>query len=64
MDDRKIVYPKQRELDGVYTRVERNGHWYSVCFSDLTDEEQDVYDIFVIEDDENNGYKKRFMKES
>ena len=27
-------------------------------------EEQDVYDIFVIEDDENNGYKKRFMKES
>ena len=44
MDDRKIVYPKQRELDGVYTRVERNGHWYSVCFSDLTDEEQDVYD--------------------
>ena len=21
-------------------------------------------DIFVIEDDENNGYKKRFMKES
>ncbi len=44
MDDRKIVYPKQRELDGVYTCVERNGHWYSVCFSDLTDEEQDVYD--------------------
>lgn len=44
MDDRKIVYPKQRELDGVYTRVERNGHWYGVCFSDLTDEEQDVYD--------------------
>jgi hypothetical protein len=43
MDDRKIVYPKQRELDGVYTRVERNGHWYSVCFSDLTDEEQDKY---------------------
>ena len=43
MDDRKIVYPKQRELDGVYTRVARNGHWYSVCFSDLTDEEQDKY---------------------
>lgn len=32
MDDGKIVYPKQRELDGVYTRVERNGHWCSVCF--------------------------------
>ncbi len=43
MDDGKIVYPKQRELDGVYTRVERNGHWCSVCFSDLTDEEQDKY---------------------
>lgn len=43
MDNGKIVYPKQRELDGVYTRVERSGHWCSVCFSDLTDEEQDKY---------------------
>lgn len=39
----KIVYPKQRELDGIYIRVEHNGHWCSVCFSDLTDEEQDKY---------------------
>lgn len=28
MDDRKIVYPKQRELDGVYTCVERNGFFF------------------------------------
>ncbi len=26
-------------------------------------EEQDIYDISVIEDDENIGYKKRFIKE-
>lgn len=28
-----------RNLDGVYFRVERNGKWETVCFSDLTDEE-------------------------
>ena len=28
-----------RNLDGVYFRVERNGKWKSVCFSDLTEEE-------------------------
>ena len=40
MDDRKIVYPKQRELDGVYTRVERNGHWYS-CLLYTSDDADD-----------------------
>jgi hypothetical protein len=28
-----------RELDGVYFRIERNGKWHNVCFSDLTEEE-------------------------
>lgn len=30
-----------RNLDGVYFRVERNGKWESVCFSDLTEAEMD-----------------------
>lgn len=28
-----------RNLDGFYFRVQRDGKWESVCFSDLTDEE-------------------------
>lgn len=31
-----------RNLDGYYFRVERDGRWESVCFSDLTEEEMDV----------------------
>lgn len=30
-----------RNLDGFYFRVCRNGKWESVCFSDLTDAEMD-----------------------
>lgn len=29
----------QRNLDGVYFRVERDGKWVSLCFSDLTEDE-------------------------
>lgn len=29
----------KRNLDGAYFRVEQNGKWESVCFSDLTEEE-------------------------
>ena len=32
---------KIRKLDGVYFRVERNGEWMSLCFSDLTPEERE-----------------------
>lgn len=28
-----------RNLDGFYFRVERNGKWQSICFSDLTEDE-------------------------
>jgi len=31
----------QRNLDGVYFRVERDGKWDNVCFSDMTNEERD-----------------------
>ena len=33
-------YPVQRNLDGCYFRVERNGKWQNICFSDLTEEER------------------------
>ena len=28
-----------RDLDGIYFRVQRDGKWQSICFSDLTEEE-------------------------
>lgn len=34
-------YPSKYDLDGIYFRVCRNESWQSVCFSDLTEEEQD-----------------------
>lgn len=30
-----------RDLDGVYFLVKRDGSWQKICFSDLTDEEMD-----------------------
>lgn len=30
-----------RKLDGVFFRVNRNGRWQNVCFSDLTEDEID-----------------------
>lgn len=34
---------KQLDLDGVYTRIERAGKYHSVCFTDLTKDEQLVF---------------------
>lgn len=34
-------YPTPRELCGVYFRVERDGEWQNVCFSDMTDDEME-----------------------
>lgn len=31
---------EKRNLDGVYFRVERDGKWDNVCFSDMTKEER------------------------
>jgi len=36
-------YPKERELDGVYTRVEREGKRFTLCFTDMTVEEQQEF---------------------
>lgn len=36
----------QRNLDGVYFRVQRDGRWLNVCYSDMTHDErwQTIYD--------------------
>lgn len=33
-------YPTKRDLDGCYFRVERDGKWENICFSDLTELER------------------------
>lgn len=32
---------KQRNLDGIYFRVERDGKWQNVCYSDMEQRERD-----------------------
>lgn len=36
----------QRNLDGVFFRVKRNGRWCNVCYSDMTPDEREsvIYD--------------------
>ena len=34
------VYPVKRDLDGAYFRIERDGQWLNLCFSDLTEDER------------------------
>lgn len=36
------VYPKKLNMDNCIVKVERNGTFEDVCFSDLTDGEKDV----------------------
>jgi hypothetical protein len=31
-----------RDLDGIYFRVLRDGKWDNICFSDLTEDEMDL----------------------
>lgn len=35
-----MEYPTERKLDGVFFRVNRDGGWTNVCWTDLTDEER------------------------
>lgn len=37
-----MSYPIKRELDGMYFRVNRDGKWQNVCFTDMTREEQEA----------------------
>ena len=36
-----MEYPVIHGIDGVYFRVQRNNKWENICFSDLTEAEQD-----------------------
>lgn len=36
-----MEYPVIHGIDGVYFRVQRNNRWEDICFSDLTEAEQD-----------------------
>lgn len=36
-----MSYPRKRNLDGIYHRVERGGEWLNLCWTDLTDEERE-----------------------
>lgn len=38
---KKVEKVKNRDLDGCYFRVERDGKWKNICFSDLTEEERE-----------------------
>lgn len=36
-----MTYPIKRDLDPAYFRVEREGKWESLCFTDLTEKERE-----------------------
>jgi hypothetical protein len=46
-----------RELDGIYFRIKRNGRYKSICFSDMTEEEQEH-----VMDSQTETYLKRMCK--
>ena len=35
-------YPIERGLDGMYFRIERDGEWKDICFTDLIPEEREI----------------------
>lgn len=39
-DSASKEYPVIRNLDGCYFRVERDGKWMNLCFSDMTETER------------------------
>lgn len=39
-----------RNLDGVYFRIKRNGEWVPVCFSDMTEDE--MREVMIDRNDE------------
>lgn len=40
MSEKNESYPMKRNLDGYYFRVQRNGRWQNICFTDLTLDEK------------------------
>lgn len=55
----------QRNLDGVYFRVERDGRWENVCYSDMTPDERREVIYGRMGDrplDEQAGYYRRLAE--
>lgn len=55
----------QRNLDGAYFRVEREGRWLNVCYSDMTPDERKrtIYDRMGDKPlDEQVGYYRRLAE--
>jgi len=45
MDD--LIYPEVRDIDGLYFRVKRGDEYSSLCFTDLTEKEQEeIVDVY------------------
>lgn len=38
-----MEYPVRRDLDGCFFRVQRDGKWLSLCWTDLTAEERESF---------------------
>ena len=38
-----MIYPIRRDLDGCFFRVQRDGKWFSLCWTDLTKEEREGF---------------------
>ena len=38
-----MTYPIRRDLDGCFFRVQRDGKWFSLCWTDLTKEERESF---------------------
>jgi len=56
---------KQRNLDGVYFRVNSDGKWLNVCYSDMTEDERNtvIYDRMSDKPmDEQVGYYRRLAE--
>lgn len=56
------LYPKQRNLCGIYYRVKRNDKWDNICISDMTDDE--INNIFssIDKNESSQDYYKNLSK--
>ena len=56
-----MAYPKPRNLDPVYFRVERDGKFYDLCFTDLDECEQEQI-IYEYDHISNRGWLVKMVK--
>ena len=56
-ENKNVIYPIERDIDGIYYRVERDGKWCNRCFTDLTTDEQ----AEMIKEYDTEGLKRMIM---